>query len=390
MSQKHITIVGAGIVGLSTAFALLKQGMKHITVLEQATVGHDRGASHGLSRLIRPEYGTKRFYTEMVQSSFKLWKSLEQRTQRTLYTPTGLLTLGYENDGVTQPSYHSLWEAGYTPERLTGDTCIQRFPQFNTQNYDLFTYNTEAGMLHASTCLQTLKDAILDLGGTIRETSRVIHITHDNQHRPLGLYLSTGEKLIADQVVLTTGPWVHRMLGELHLPIRLTRQYALYFANLELATFGLNAFPAFIADDLYGFPIYSSCIGGSGPSWLKATSHLFGATVAPDELPIIDEHVIKQVTTKLLDLIPDLRHAELAHIGTCIYDVSPDEDFILDQYPGDPRIIFATGLSGHGFKFGLLLGEMLSSMVYEAESPISLEHFRLARFADETHVHSVA
>ncbi|HEX3641179.1 MAG TPA: FAD-dependent oxidoreductase, partial [Ktedonobacteraceae bacterium] len=147
MSQKHITIVGAGIVGLSTAFALLKQGMKHITVLEQATVGHDRGASHGLSRLIRPEYGAKRFYTEMVQSSFKLWASLEQRTQRTLHTLTGLLTLGHEDDGATQPSYDSLWKAGYTPERLTGHTCMQRFPQFNTQSYDLFTYNTEAGML---------------------------------------------------------------------------------------------------------------------------------------------------------------------------------------------------------------------------------------------------
>jgi monomeric sarcosine oxidase len=388
MFQKHITIVGAGIVGLSTAFALLKQGMKHITVLEQATVAHDRGASHGLSRLIRPEYGAKRFYTEMVQSSFKLWTSLEQRMQRTLYTPTGLLTLGHEDDGVTQPSYDSLWEAGYTPERLTGHTCMQRFPQFNTQSYDLFIYNTEAGMLHASTCLQTLKGAILDLGGTILETSRVIHITHDKQHLPLGLYLSTGEKLTADQVVLATGPWVHQMLGGLHLPIRLTRQYAFYFANLESATFGLNTFPAFIADDLYGFPIYSTCTG-SGPSWLKATSHAFGATVAPDELPIIDEHVIKQVTMRLLDLIPDLRHAELAYIDTCIYDVSPDEDFILDQYPGDPRIIFATGLSGHGFKFGLLLGEMLSSMVCEAEYPISLENFRLARFANKTHALSV-
>jgi monomeric sarcosine oxidase len=383
MYQKHITIVGAGIVGLSTAFALLKQGIKNVTALEQTTVNHDRAASHGLLRLIRLEYGTKRFYTEMVQSSFKLWKNLEQHTQRTLYTPTGLLVLSHEDDG----SYDTLHEAGYAPERLTSNACAQRFPQFNAQSYNLFTYNTEAGMLHASTCLQTLKDAILDLGGSIVENSSVTHITHDNQLLPLCLHLSTGEKLSTDRVVLATGPWVHRMLGELHLPIRLTRQYVLYFANLESATFGLNTFPAFIANDLYGFPIYSTCTG-SGPSWLKAASHLFGTTADPDELPIIDESVIKQVTMQLYDLIPALRHAELAKIGTCIYDVSPDENFILDQYPGDPRIIFATGLSGHGFKFGLLLGEMLSSMVCETESVIPLEHFRLARFTHETSMHS--
>jgi glycine/D-amino acid oxidase-like deaminating enzyme len=294
-----------------------------------------------------------------------------------------LLVLGNEDDG----SYDNLREAGYTPERLTDNACAQRFPQFNAQSYNLFTYNTEAGMLHASTCLQTLKDAILDLGGSIVEDSSVTHITPDNQLLPLCLHLSTGEKLSTDRVVLATGPWVHRMLGELHLPIRLTRQYVLYFANLESTTFGLNAFPAFIANDLYGFPIYSTCTG-SGPSWLKAASHQFGATTDPDELPIIDESVIKQVAMELYDLIPALRHAKLAKIGTCIYDISPDEDFILDQYPGDPRIIFATGLSGHGFKFGLLLGEMLSSMVCETESVIPLERFRLARFTNEISMHS--
>lgn len=388
MYQKRITIVGAGIVGLSTAFALLKQGIKHVTVLEQASVNHYRSASNGLLRLMRFEYGDKKIYTEMVQASFELWKSLQECTQRIIYTPTGLLVLGHENDNFTRPSYDTLYEVGYTPELLTGDTCVERFPQFNSQGYDLFTYNTNAGMLHASICLHTLKDAVIDLGGTILENVFVTDIMHDNHYLPLCLHTSTGEKLTADCVILATGSWVHQILAELHLPIRLTRQYVLYFANLESATFGLNTFPAFLADDLYGFPIYSTCTG-SGPSWLKATSHQFGATANPNEIPIIDERVIKKVTMQLYELIPDLRQADLVEIGTCIYDVTPDEDFILDQYPGDPRITFATGLSGHGFKFGLLLGEMLSSMVCETESIIPLEPFRLARFAHKIPTHSV-
>ena len=64
-----------------------------------------------------------------------------------------------------------------------------------------------------------------------------------------------------------------------------------------------------------------------------------------------------------------------------MYDVSYDEDFILDHHPDDPRIVFATGLSGHGFKFGPLLGEILSSLLRQAPPPIPIESFRLSRFA---------
>lgn len=379
MYQRRITIVGAGIVGLSTAFALLKQGIKHVTVLDQDTVNNIRCSSSGFGRLIRLEYGNASFYTEMVQASFKLWNILQRQTRRTLYTPTGLLVLGHENDQFTLPSYETLRAIGYTPELLTDNTCQQRFPQFNIQDYDLFTYNTEAGILHASACLQTLKDAILDLGGSILEKVLVKEIIHNKQSLPLCLRLSTGEKLTTDHVVLAAGPWIHQILKGFHLPIRLTRQYTLYFANLPPTTFGLNTFPAFLADDLYGFPIYSPSTG-TRPRWLKAASHQFGSLADPNEISIIDKHVIQKVTMQLYELIPDLQQAKLVKIGTCIYDVSPDEDFIIDQYPGDPRITFATGLSGHGFKFGLLLGEMISNIVCEKESIIPLKPFRLARF----------
>jgi glycine/D-amino acid oxidase-like deaminating enzyme len=97
---------------------------------------------------------------------------------------------------------------------------------------------------------------------------------------------------------------------------------------------------------------------------------------------VIDAQVIATVTAQLKDLLPALRSANLAHVDACMYDVSTDEDFILDYWPGDPRVIFASGLSGHGFKFGLLLGELLCSLVCATEPVVSLERFRLARFAN--------
>jgi len=389
--QQRVVIVGAGIIGLSTAYALLKQGLQRVTVLEQATVDHRRATSHGLSRLLRFEYGADMLYSEMVQLSLQRWRNLERCTRRVLYTPTGLLVLGNENDNITDASYHVLRELGLTPEYISRRYCTQTFPQFSTQDYDTFTYNANAGLLHASTCLRTLREAIIDLGGVFVENQRVMRFSHDNKSRSIRLFTDSGDEILTDRVVLATGPWVHHLLGDLHLPVHITRQYLLYYANLTTTTFGSPAFPAFMAGDLYGFPIHNTCTG-SGPCWLKAAAHTFGAPVEPDEIPVVDDRVIAQVARKLCDLLPALQEAELAHVDSCMYDVSIDGDFILDYLPDDPRIIFATGLTGHGFKFGPLLGELLSSMICETTPVVPMDRFRLARFPYlwRTQAHSVA
>jgi monomeric sarcosine oxidase len=379
--QQRIVIVGAGIIGLSTAYALLKQGMKHVTVLEQVTVNHRGGTSYGMSRLLRFEYGTDALYSEMVRLSLRYWRNLERTSKRTLCTRTGLLVLGKEGDNFTQPSYMTLRALGLPTQHLSRYACKRFFPQFDLSPYDQFTYNAEASILHASTCLQTLKASILDLGGKIHEAQRVTRVIHDSARLPVRLRLENSDDVVADHVVLALGPWVHRLLGELRLPVRMTRQYLLYFANLPLSSFGLSAFPAFLADELYGFPVHPTDCAGYGPGWFKATSHTFGATVNPDEVSPVDERVVTQVKRKLYDLLPALAQAKLARVDSCMYDVSPDENFILDHHPDDSRIVLATGLTGHGFKFGPLLGEVLSDLVRGTPPIVPMERFQLARFA---------
>jgi monomeric sarcosine oxidase len=379
VKQEQIIIVGAGIIGLSTAYALLKQGMKHVTVFEQAAVDHQRGTSSGLSRLLRFEYGADLFYSEMVKLSLERWQMLERLSGQSLYTPTGLLVLGNEDDSFTRASHRLLQHMGLPIERLSRQHCTVHFPQFNTQSYNFLTYNPNAGMLHASTCLQTLKRLVVDLGGHIYEKSCVTHMTHDRQHQPIRLHLTGDGEQMADRVVLATGPWVHKLLAELCLPIRITRQHLLYFANLPPSSFALHAFPAFMAGDLYGFPIHNTCVG-SGPSWLKVASHIFGSPIDPDEIPVADNSMIMRITEKLSTILPALQKAVLAHVDVCMYDVSLDEDFIVDHHPADSRIVFATGLTGHGFKFGPVLGELLSSLLCDTDPVVPLDRFRLARF----------
>jgi monomeric sarcosine oxidase len=374
--QQHFVIVGAGIVGLSTAYSLLTQGIRNVTVLEQEVVDHTRSSSHGFSRLLRYEYGPDAFYSNMVSLSLQRWRKLQEVARRTIYTPTGILLLGNEHDNFTREAYHIVRGLGLPVEKLSKEDCDLRFPQFETQQYDILSYNQQGGILHASTCLQSLRDLILDLGGEIVESCKVTQLASDNQIHPIWLRLSSGTEILADRVVLATGSWVHHLLADFQLPVRLTRQYLLYFAGLSTSLFEAGTFPAFISEDLYGFPIHR---GSNG--WLKATSHRFGVSVDPNEVTPPDTRYVSQIKQQLCELIPMLNNAELTHIESCMYDVTPDEDFILDRLPSDRRIIVATGLSGHGFKFGLLLGELLSSLVCDTQPPVPLDRFCLSRFS---------
>ncbi len=141
MYQQQVVIVGAGIVGLSTAYALLKRGVRKVAVLEQESVDHARSTSRGPSRLLRFEYGSDAQYVQMVQLSLQRWRYLERMTTRTLYTRTGLLMLGTEDDNYTPPSHHLLQSMGQPSERLSEQRCRQRFPQFATHAYDVLIYN---------------------------------------------------------------------------------------------------------------------------------------------------------------------------------------------------------------------------------------------------------
>lgn len=381
MYQQKIVVVGAGIVGLSTAYALLTQGFQHVTILEQEHIDHARSTSQGVSRLLRFEYGAETLYSEMVRLGLAYWKQLERTTKQTLYTRTGLLIPGTDTDCFTKSSYTTMRKLGLPVEQLSATRCQQRFPQFATEPYNMFTYNAEAGILHASTCLRVLKERILALGGTICESCRVTHVSHEAHHRPIRLFCGENRQngaIHADRVVLATGPWVHRLLGELDLPVQMTRQYLLYFAGLPLPMFGIGTFPAFITNNLYGFPVQQM---HNGQYWLKAASHAFGPSIDPDDTHAPDERFIARTARQLRELIPALHHASLARVDSCMYDVSPDEDFILDRLPDDPRIVFATGLSGHGFKFGPLLGELLVSLIGDTTPVVPLDRFQLARFS---------
>ena len=376
MAQQRILVVGGGVMGLATGCALAAQPDVEVTVLERFQVGHDWASSHGLTRAIRHEYGDAAIYTEMVARSLPLWDALARETGRTLYTETGVLTLGHADDGHTLPGYDVMRAHGLPVERLTAVECRERFPQFQPEAYDAITWNPTGGMLHASECLIALSERLKARGGALREGAHVTGV------EPMGsggrVTLADGTQLIADRVVATVGPWVHDALPGLDLPVRPTRQQVCYFTDLSTPEkFSVGRFPVFLVGmNQYGFPL-------QGPGWFKVGLHAFGETADPNAGYEPDEREIEAVLDFLRRVIPDAADARLALVDRCMYDASPDEDFILDVHPDGSGVIIGTGFSGHGFKFGVLIGEMLAALARDLPSPIPMERFRLSRFDGE-------
>lgn len=372
MERPSVIVVGGGVVGLATGCALAGQGAS-VTVLERFTVGHEWASSHGLTRAIRHEYGAAAIYTEMVARSLELWDELARETGRTLYAETGVLTLGQPDDGHTLPGYEVMRSYGLPVARLTPQECDVRFPQFRAEEYGAITYNPHGGMLYASECLRALAARLAARGGTLREGVTVARV------EPLGnggrVWLEDGGAVDADRVVVAAGPWVHDVLPDVRLPVRATRQQVVYLSGLSPDLFSIGRFPVFLVGmHHYGFPL-------QGEGWFKVGSHRFGETVEPSAGYPVDDDEVGEVRAFLRRMLPAAADGELALVDRCMYDVTPDEDFILDTHPGGDGVIVASGFSGHGFKFGVLLGELIAALTLGVTPPLPLDRFRLARFA---------
>jgi monomeric sarcosine oxidase len=311
----------------------------------------------------------------MVARSLVLWNELARETGRDLYTETGVLTLGQPSDGHTLPGLEVMRAQGLPAERLTPEECLRRFPQFVASDFAAITWNPRGGMLHASECCLALADRLRSHGGTIREGAQVTRV------EPLRdggrIWLASGETLTADRVIVAAGPWIADVLPDLAIPVRISRQQVCYFSGLDAETFGVGRFPIFLSGmNQYGFPIH-------GPGWLKAGLHDFGPTVKPNQGYEPDTGEIEAVREFLRAVIPGAALGALAGVDRCMYDVTRDEDFILDYHPSGRGVLVASGFSGHGFKFGVLIGRLLSALALGTEPEFSLERFRLSRFAHD-------
>jgi monomeric sarcosine oxidase len=373
MSSLRAVVVGGGVMGLSAGCALAELGAE-VTLLERFTIAHDWAASHGLSRVIRYEYGPVALYSRMVGRSLELWEQLAKETGRTLYTQTGVLSLDTEADGETKAGYTIMRSLGLPVELLSQEECAHRFPQFSVGEYRAITYNPVGGMLHVMECMKALTQRFLRLGGKIQEGLPVESALPTSTGGMLRLRDGTSQ--VVDRVILVPGAWIHEVLpSDLRLPVSIIRGQVCHFGGLSQENFGVGRFPVFMAEgQAYGLPLH-------GPGWLKVGTGHSELPADPKDPYYPDEATIGSVRAFLLRVVPMAGKSEITFVDRCMYDMTPDRDFIIDVHPGGPGVVIGTGFSGHGFKFGILIGKLLADVALSRTPEFPIERFRIDRFA---------
>jgi sarcosine oxidase len=310
-------------MGLAAGRALMRRGHE-IVVYEQYRFGHDRGSSHGRSRIFRLAYGEEE-YVRLAQESLGLWREVETETGETLLELNGLLEIVTT---LEESTASTLDACGVEWHRLEAGEAERRYP-VHVPDGSFAVLQPEAGIVRADKALEAF--------------ARDLDVRYETRVDP--------DDLDAEVVVVTAGPWVNELLEE-PLPVKVTRETVCYFRPENGRTIpSLVSFkPGSHTHDMYSLadPVHG----------LKVGAHHAGPEVDPNEDGEPEPRLIEQIANWARDTYrlaePDPVAAE-----TCLYATTPDETFILERRG---RLVIGSPCSGHGFKFAPAIGERLADL----------------------------
>jgi monomeric sarcosine oxidase len=325
--QAEVVVVGAGIMGSATAYALAREG-RDVLLVEQFQVGHERGSSHGRSRIVRLAYPEVEF-VELAKESFAGWHELEQKSGQELLELNGLLEIVEQPE---QSSSDALAAAGADYELFDADAANRRWPVGVPEGWTAL-FQPEAGIVRADLAHRAFVDRAVAEGALVTEETRIESL----------------DDVEAKAVVLTAGPWVKDFFPD--LPVRTTRETVAYFRRAGAPL------PSVVQLDpqTRGHAMYSLHDPLHG---LKAGAHHAGAEVGPDEPGKPDAALVNRIAEWVARTYPDADPDPVA-VETCMYTTTADEHFILERRG---KVVIGSACSGHGFKFAPAIGSRLAAM----------------------------
>lgn len=374
--QPHVVVVGAGAFGGWTALFLRQQGAR-VTLVDAWGPGNSRASSGGETRVIRATYGPRAIYTHMAVRALALWKEYQQRWRRQLYHPIGVLWLVESDEQFEQAAIPILREAQVAFELLQGGDVGRRFPQINTDQVRWAILEKDGGYLTARRACAAVLEGFLAAGGEYRELAVRGPVAPDRGELS-SVVLSDGDRLTADRFVFACGPWLGPLfpdvVGE---RVHATRQEVFFFGTPSGdRRFTEAAMPVWAdhgARFMYGIP---------GNEWrgFKVADDTRGPPFDPTTGDRSSSAEALQIARDYLAYrFPGLKGAPLLESRVCQYEQSGDEHFVIDRHPQASNVWIVGGGSGHGFKHGPAVGELVARLVLTGEAPN--EQFRLSRFA---------
>jgi monomeric sarcosine oxidase len=357
----EVAIIGGGIMGLSTAWALKESGHRRVALIEQAEVGHLRGSSNGGVRIARSTYPNPHYVRLMRRAQSDHWWRLAKALNRELIRPVPGCFFGPEG-GLVDAYAAGVSQGGADAVRLTNAHAAEAFPTLQLSGCSVIRDHT-AGVIDARTVRDGLLQSLRDSEVSVYQHTTVQHI--DTTGPRICLSTSMGP-LQADRVVITAGAWATRLVPQLAHRLMVHRQDVGYYQGTDRQRSPAGDFAwvylGHSNDEIYyGLP--------EDKHTLKTAHHRRSGFIDdPDEAPInrainlssLDEFVRSQFTATL----------QRIDAGTCPYTSTETDDFIIAHHPDDERITIGAGFSGHGFKFSPIIGEILAELATTGQSTI--------------------
>lgn len=375
MNQYDCIVLGTGGVGSAVCWQLSRRGAA-VLGLDRFPPGHDRGSSHGQTRIIRQAYFEHSDYVPLLRRAYELWAELEQATGQRLFEQVGLLQVGPASGAVVSGVLTAASLHGLHVEQLTADESQRRFPGFYVPADLTAVYEPGAGLLHVEACVQAHCAAAAAAGAELQSGVEVRAWTADRG----GVTVQTDRgDFHARHLVITAGAWSRELLGMPSLGLRVLRKHLYWFAAPGADYQASQQGPAFLYQLPHGVFYGLPAINADG---LKCGEHSGGELVTdplhdPRQADELDQRRVSEfVRSYLPGVAPTIRSRSV-----CFYTMSPDENFLVDRHPEHAHVCFAAGLSGHGFKFTGVLGEALADWVLAGRTELPMEFLSLSRLA---------
>ncbi len=370
-----VAVIGAGMAGSAAAMHLARRGAR-VTLFDQYAYGHDRGSSHGATRLFRIAYFEQPDYVPILQRAYTLWKALENDAGEKLFYETGVLQAGSPSGGFVQGLAKAVVDHGLRVPQLDAAEIARDHPQLKLPAHFIAYFEREAGFVMAGKTVHHQIRLAKEAGANLRPETPVTGWTPSTD----GVVVETqAGPLTFDYAVITAGAWANNLLN---LPAADVKPWprTLFWRRPQTDGFSLGQFSCFAVEEedgrfFYGFP----AIDDDG---VKVAEHSGGAAIArpEDRGNEAEPGESEEIDAFLRARIPALA-GQPGKFQRCLYEVSADHHFLIDRHPLSDRVVFAAGLSGHGFKFSPVLGEALASMALDGETPRHFKFLSLARFA---------
>jgi len=375
MPGPQIAVIGLGAMGSAALCRLARRGARAIGI-EQFDLGHNRGSSHGPTRIIRLAHFENSSYVPLLRRAYALWRELETLTGQRLVVTTGIAEIGPPEGELVRGTLAAAFRHDLAHELLGAKALMRRYPSFRLPEGFVAVLQPDGGYIEAAAAMAANIRVATASGAVVRGGEKAIAI----EPRPQGVRITTDRARIeVDGAIIAAGPWMRDLMPELRLPLCVTRQVVGWFEPKDAAQFASERFPVFILESEYGHHYGLPAYGRMGVKIAK--HHHREEAVDPDAcdrtVSALDEAAIR---APLGVYLPGANGRLLA-AQTCLYTMTPDGTFIIGATPGYPHVVIASSCCGHGFKFSPVIGEILADLAMRGETEHDVAQFRLQRFA---------